>query len=1198
MNHEWAARGKYRVQLPDLDYYRRTIKCQAGCPVGTNAREYVIAIAQGDYERAYLIARQCNPFASVCGRVCQALCEVECRRGDFDAAIAIRALKRFVNEQYGVEAGRYSAAVTASLLEQEAGDSTTVHDLRALGRLLARQADQFNDRRQGQVAVIGAGPAGLAAAHDLALMGHRATVFEASDVAGGMLRLGIPAYRLPYDLLEAEIQIILDLGVELRLNTPLGPNLTLTDLRKQGYEAIFIAVGMHRSRELNIDGMELDGVLHATDFLLNVNRGYQVDLGNRLVVVGGGNVAMDAARTALRQADAAVKLEEVQLALDAARSALRQVVEGDQEAEDAVTAMDAARLAMRMGATEVNILYRRSRAEMPANDEEVAEAEHEGVRFRYLTNPVRILGNPHVTAVECIRMELGPPDESGRRRPLSLPGSEFVIEADSVIMAIGLTPDLSFLREEDGIQLTRQGNIIVDPETMATTAPGVFSGGDVAAAGPRIIIQAVADGLRAARAIDDYLQGQQTRVRARGTMTVIEPYVMPPNYQKIPRRLPPTLPLERRVGIAEVELVYPEAQAHEQANRCLRCHVQTVFDGDKCILCGGCVDVCPERCLKMVELERLEETPELADLVLARFGRPLAGFSHNLGTAMIKDDMRCIRCGLCAKRCPTGAITMEALSFVEEYVDARSEIAPSKPEFRPDRAEAPKSNIEKIIALALVLTLVIGGFFLFSLLKEPTRMAATGEEFRLRAVAQGEELFAENCAMCHGAKGQGVPQIGSVLYSKDFLTAMDDAALHEVIRDGRPNTAMPAFGEEHGGSLSAHQINELTAFIRNWESTAPVLPPVPQAARSERAAAGAELYNDTCAICHGENGQGGIGRTLNSEEFLTAFDDAYLKEAIASGRPRLGMPTWGKVLSPSQIEDLVIFIRDWEEGSSLYARYCSFCHGVLGQGGPNPSNPNEMVPALNSVQYLDTHDDSHIRQTISEGVEGTGMLAAPLSEIEVDKIVEFLREWREALAELSGAEMFTRYCATCHGSNGEGGANPFNPRESVTTLNSQDYLSQSSDEDIYRSIVEGVSGTGMMALSQQKGGPLTGEEISELVAFIRGWETGIGMSSGAQAQPTPAPEATPTVVPPTAEGDAARGAELFAANCAPCHGPEGQGGAVVEEPLNSAELLDSRSDDDLRQTISDGVVGTAMPPFGGTLTAQEIADIIAFFRSW
>ena len=501
------------------------------------------------------------------------------------------------------------------------------------------------------------------------------------------------------------------------------------------------------------------------------------------------------------------------------------------------------------------------------------------------------------------------------------------------------------------------------------------------------------------------------------------------------------------------------------------------------------------------------------------------------------------------------------------------------------------NGIDRKIALALFSTLVLAVFSLVYWLNEPTRMAAASEGFRLRAVAQGRELYAENCAMCHGAEGQGVPKIGSTLNSKGLLTAMDDAALHDVIRDGRPNTGMPAFGEEHGGPLIEHQVNELTAFIRDWESTAPTLPSKPEEERNERIARGVELYTATCAMCHGESGQGGIGRTLNSEEYLTAFDDAYLTEAIASGRPRKGMPTWGKVLSPRQIGDLVTFMRDWEEGSSLYVRYCSFCHGVLGQGGPNPNNLGEMVPALNSSEYLGTHDDDHIRQTVMEGVEGRGMPAAPLSEVEVDKVVEFLREWREALAGLGGAEMYSRYCATCHGSNGEGGANPFNPRESVTTLNSQDYLSSHDDEHLYRSIAEGITGTGMVALSQQEGGPLSDEEINRLVAFIRGWET------GAQAQPTPAPEATPTAVLPTAEGDAARGVELFAANCAPCHGSEGQGGAVAKEPLNSAEFLDSQSDDDLRQTISDGA-GTAMPGFGGRLTAQEIADIVAFFRSW
>jgi NADPH-dependent glutamate synthase beta subunit-like oxidoreductase len=609
--------------------------------------------------------------------VCSALCEAQCRRNDFDAAISVRALKRFVSERYGVESGRYSAAVTASLLEQAAGDSSTIHDLRALAERRGERA-----QRRGKVAIVGAGPAGLAAAHDLALLGHQVTVFEAAEEPGGMLRLGIPAYRLPRDLLEAEIRAVLDLGVELRLNTPLGPDLTLADLRKRGYEAIFIAVGAHKSRELGIEGVELDGVLKAVDFLLNVNLGYRVELGKKILVVGGGGVAVDAARSALRKLEyiESLSTEEREVILAIAREALRQVVGLDgRRVEELTTALDAARWALRLGVKDVHLVCLESREEMPAEERDIEEALEEGIQIHTRVGPKRILGREgKVVGLETIAVE-SVFDSVGRFNPTFIPDTETVLEADTVIIGIGQASDLSFIRDSDGIEISQRGTIVVDKETLATTVPGIFAGGDVAF-GARFVIEAIADGLRAARSIDDYLQGRQARVRQRGTMTIIESHAMPLGYQKIPRHPVPAMPLERRVGIAEVELGYDEGQAVEQASRCLRCHIQTVFDGDKCILCGGCVDVCPERCLKMVPLELLEETPDLEALVLARFGHPLAGFPTDgpaelaevLGTAMIKDEMRCIRCGLCARRCPTGAITMEALSFVEEYVDSIS----------------------------------------------------------------------------------------------------------------------------------------------------------------------------------------------------------------------------------------------------------------------------------------------------------------------------------------------------------------------------------------------------------------------------------------------------------------------------------------------------------------------------------------------
>jgi NADPH-dependent glutamate synthase beta subunit-like oxidoreductase len=655
---------KYRVQVVDADYYRKNIKCQDACPVHTDAMGYIKAIAQGEYEQGYIRARQPNPFVSSCGRVCNAPCETACRRGQIDAPVTIRALKRFVCERYGVEAMTYlpivrtpGVRVSSSLLSDiPPPNSQTVESFGAL-----RKASARGGHRKGKVAVIGCGPAGLAAAHDLATLGHQVTIFEAAPVPGGMLRLGVPEYRLPRNVTGLEIAEILEQGVELKLETRLGERLTLKTLREEGYDAIFIAVGLYRSRELNIEGVNLDGVLRAIEFLLNVNMGYKVELGQKVLVIGGGAVAMDVARTVTRVREPEPLLRDGEL----------------------TTALGVAREALRRGVPEVHVICLESREEMPALPEEVEDALTEGVILHTRRGPSRILGDgQRVTGLETVEVA-SVFDSQGRFNPTFIPHTESVLEGDTVILAIGQTSDLSFITPEDGIEITRRGTIAVDPDTLATTAPGIFAGGDVAF-GPRNIIAAVCDGHKAALSIDQYLQERRIQVRRRSWMT-------PVNLEElasfgrldIPRRRPPALPLERRIGIAEVELGYTPEMAREQASRCLRCNVQTVFNGDRCILCGGCVDICPQNCLKLVRLDKIDGDERLKALVQARYGISWEAFQNggealNQGTAMIKDEARCVRCGLCARRCPTGAITMEAFWFEEELVYEGSEERASK----------------------------------------------------------------------------------------------------------------------------------------------------------------------------------------------------------------------------------------------------------------------------------------------------------------------------------------------------------------------------------------------------------------------------------------------------------------------------------------------------------------------------------------
>lgn len=403
--------------------------CQRTCPVNLDVRGYVGLIAEGKYEESLALIRERLPFPGIIGRICPHPCEERCNRGVEDKPLCIRDLKRFVAD----------------------------HELAKIKpQAHKKQAPQ----RPEKVAIVGAGPAGLACAYDLAIEGYQAVVFESLPRAGGMLAVGIPDYRLPRAVLEGEIDVVRNLGVEIRYNTTLGKEFTIDDLFRQGFRAVFIAVGAHQPMGMGTTGEQTPGVEPGVDMLRSLNLGEAVKVGEKVGVIGGGNVAIDAARCSLR-----------------------------------------------CGAREVTIFYRRSRAEMPASDEEIEAALAEKIAIEYLTAPEEVLAKDNrVSGLKLIRMKLGEPDASGRRRPEPIEGSQFVTELDTIIPAIGQRSDLSFVPEGDSIKTTRWGSIVADGETLATGREGVFAGGDCVD-GPGIAIQAVASGKKAAVSIMRYLNG-------------------------------------------------------------------------------------------------------------------------------------------------------------------------------------------------------------------------------------------------------------------------------------------------------------------------------------------------------------------------------------------------------------------------------------------------------------------------------------------------------------------------------------------------------------------------------------------------------------------------------------------------------------------------------------------------------------------
>jgi NADPH-dependent glutamate synthase beta subunit-like oxidoreductase/NAD-dependent dihydropyrimidine dehydrogenase PreA subunit len=610
---------------PSLAYYASNFPCRAACPVGTNAGGYVSLIAQGRYDAAYALARGPNPFASVCGRVCAHPCEAACRRGMIDAPIHIRALKRVVNERQGIESGR---------------------SFEEIAKVVERPRPPTD--RGGKVAIVGAGPAGLACAHDLALMGHRVTVFDAASVPGGMMRLGIPEYRLPRAQLDREIDFVRWLGVDIRLGTPIGEAVTFEALTRD-FDAVFLAPGCRRGRPLKVPGSELEGVLTAIDLLVSVNLGVPIDVGERVIVVGGGNVAYDAARSARRFG-------------------------GTSTPEEAAhnLAIDAAVVASSVMGRTVTMVALESREEMPADPSEIAEGTEEGVRLLNRRGTKEIVGEGgRVVALRTLDVARVF-DDAGRFAPELVPGSEKEIPCDTVIVAVGQMADLSFLGASHGLRTTPQNLIAVDPQTLATSRPGVFAGGDIAF-GPRIVISAVADGRRAAKSIDTHLTGRadeppRHRLRVFSTFGYDHPFARG-DYETRPAADVPLVPVERRTPAGEVEQALDDLEARAEGSRCLHCWINTVFDssgmnGTECIQCGGCVDVCPVQCIDLVSLRRLSSTPGDQTLRLPD-GSPFPR-AGSPGAALLKDETACIRCGLCARRCPAGLITMQALYREDE----------------------------------------------------------------------------------------------------------------------------------------------------------------------------------------------------------------------------------------------------------------------------------------------------------------------------------------------------------------------------------------------------------------------------------------------------------------------------------------------------------------------------------------------------
>jgi len=604
-------RELYQVVEVGPAWYQENIPCQEACPVRTNCRGYLNLAAAGEFEKAWELALDPNPMASICGSVCAAPCESACRRKEVDKPLSIRYVKKFLSDW--------------------AHDNVTID-----GRPYTQPAPPVFGVPTKKVAIVGAGCAGLAAASDLAKQGFGVTVLDALDQAGGTPLAGVPPFRLPREVIDRDISGIVNENVELRLSTYVGRDVKLRELYER-YDAVLVTAGCFEPNYIGIPGEDADGVMAGIVFLERAYRGRPVEVGKKVVVLGGGYTAMDCASTSWR-----------------------------------------------LGADDIYIVYRRGRDEMVVDEEELAETEREGMQFVYLSSPVEVLTDPsgHVRGVKFVRNRLGAPDASGRRSPEPIEGSEYEIECQSVLLALGQAPDTTFLAEFDQFRVKRWRDLKIDPETYQSAIPEIFLAGDYRT-GPTTIIEAVADGRSAAQQIMRFLDpiaaaaefpeyheivtlrrsstpdnigqiaGEGAQARIYHNMSV--------DYDRIPRQEMPKLSRKERRGLfLEVNRGYEVAQAVAEGDRCLKCNFNIEIVGELCIICGGCVDVCPMDVIHMVDMSDVVDDGAIPAVGQAK--------KWQNGVAFFLDETACIRCALCVIRCPTDAITMNRYGMVAPSV--------------------------------------------------------------------------------------------------------------------------------------------------------------------------------------------------------------------------------------------------------------------------------------------------------------------------------------------------------------------------------------------------------------------------------------------------------------------------------------------------------------------------------------------------